>query len=278
MMHDLAPVAGFHLKFNPATLNVDAGDGLSFAASSRLAADLDAVLQTPDDADAGTELYRLYALAEAPAAERAALDRLGLTYSLVLMPPGRIGREFPKTAGHYHPTMPESHLAYPEVYTQLHGKFHLLLQRRDAADPERVADCAIVEMNPGFTIVIPPGYAHVLINTTDAPALMAGLYAAAFRPDYAPVRRRRGLAHYIVAGPRGQVETIANPNYSSAPPLRWLTEPLAEPFAPIDPGEPVWRSFARRPDAYAFLTDPDAASRHFVADSGLEAGEEPAMT
>jgi glucose-6-phosphate isomerase len=259
----LDAVAGFALSFDPAHMQLETFDGVSFRPVSRTARDLGDVLREPEAIDPDREVYRAYYPVAVPTDVRHELVTLGLTYSFVMMPPLRVGREFVKTAGHYHPLIPDSPLAYPEVYTQLFGRLTLLLQRRDPADPERIDDCVVVDMVPGMVITLPPGYAHVLINTTDEPALMAGLYADVFQPDYGPIRRRRGMAYYVLAPDGDGIVVEPNPRYRDAPPLRRLTWLDGTPFAPIEPGIPLWQSFLRNPAAYAFLTQPEAVVAHF---------------
>jgi len=259
---DLQATAGFRLRFDPDTLQLEADDGLTFNCTSRSIADLKDVLISPESMPPETLLYSMHELDGAPEAERQALARLGLTYALVLLPPLRVGAEFVKTHGHYHPPMPGTHQAFPEVYTQLYGTLHLLLQKLDPEDPDRVVDCALAQMTPGYVITIPPGYAHVLINASQEPALMAGLYGKAFKPDYSQVRAKRGLAYYLVAQD-GQTTILRNDHYTNPPPLQRLERVEGTPFEPPNPGLPVWRSFSANPDAYAFLTQPEAASKRF---------------
>ena len=262
MKRDLQATAGFPLFFDPETLRIEAGAGLSFGRTSRKVADLREVLLSPQASPPETELYAMCELENAPDAQKQVLAHLGLTYSLVLLPPLRVGAEFVKTHGHYHPPIPGTQQSFPEVYTQLYGSLYLLLQKRDPEDPEQIADCALAHMTPGYVITIPPGYAHVLINASHGPALMAGLYGRAFKPDYGPVRAKGGLAYYLV-DQDGELGIIPNPRYANPPALRRLGELAGTPFEPPVPGVPVWKSFLAHPGAYAFLTQSEAAHRRF---------------
>jgi glucose-6-phosphate isomerase len=191
--------------------------------------------------------------------------RLGaarLAFSCVLVPPSRVGREYAKTQGHYHPAMPGAGLSYPEVYTHYVGVLYLLLQRRLNGQAARLNDCVLIEMQPGGSIMVPPGYAHILINPSDTPAVMAGLYSPEFAADYRPIRSLAGAAYFLVnAG--GQETIVANERYELAPPLRRLVEVGTTRFAPPDDTQPLWTSFVRDPGRYRMLTDTDAALRYF---------------
>lgn len=264
MLIDVTASAGFHLTLDLATGDVRSDDGFHFRRISRTAGELSGVLRTPDAVPADREMYAIFYLDAAPPDAHAALAPLELTYSPVLLPPGRAGGEFVKTSGHYHPSVPGTALGYPEVYTGLYGLLYLFLQKRDLSTPDTPLDCALVELRPGVSVMIPPDYAHVLINPTDEPALMAGLYCAAFKPDYADVIARRGLAYYVMQGDSGAIEVEPNPRYRDAPPLRWPVDLRGTIFEPPDaPGVPVWRAFMDGPERYAFLARPDAVAARF---------------
>lgn len=264
MSLDLTATAGFPLLFDLNSLELKTGGDLVFRRVSRTAAYLKEVLLYPEGMAPETELYQLHELEDGPALYLQALNRYDLTYSFVLMPPRCIGSEFVKTHGHYHPLMPGARLAFPEVYTQIYGTLTLLLQRADPHKPDQVLDCALVEMTPGIVLTVPPGYAHVLINATQAPGLMAGLYDRSFRPDYAPVREKRGLAYYLIRTEDHSVDILPNPRYPGRPHLRRLTRLAGTPFEPPEAGQPVWRSFFSNSERYSFLSRPKAAAERFA--------------
>jgi glucose-6-phosphate isomerase len=264
MQIELTERTGFPLSFNPETLELETGGNLVFKRQSRKAAYLKDVLLSPESIAPEMEVYQLHELVEAPLERKEALDRYDLTYSFVLIPPRCIGNEFIKTHGHYHPPMPGSALAFPEVYTQIHGTLLLMLQKGDLSNPNRVLDCALFEMTPGFVITVPPGYAHVMINTTQEPALMAGLYGRDFKPDYTPLREKKGLAYYVIQTENHGIGILENPRYLDRPPLRRPAQLGRTPFEPPEADKPVWLSFFSNPEMYAFLTRPEAAARRFA--------------
>ena len=264
---DLSEIAGFPLFFNPGTLDVTSADSLRFETTTRRVVDLSEVLQSPGELSANKILYYTLETLPVDPEVRSVLDRSSLIYGLVLLPALTIGREYVKTHGHYHPPVPGGRHEFPEVYTQLYGKLLLLLQKRRESDPDQLEDCAIAVMTPGYKITIPPGYAHVLINPTHEPALMAGLYGRNFKPDYAPVRSRHGLA-YFVLDQDGSMQIQKNQNYSLAPELRWLVSLDGTPFEPPDPGLPMWSAYFANPDKYTFLTEPEAVLAKFGGGEG----------
>jgi glucose-6-phosphate isomerase, archaeal len=259
---DLSAKAGFPLIFDATKLTLADGADLDFKRVVRRAADLAQVLMDPAGVDPQTELYYMDEVIPRLPEQQEILDRYGLTYSTVLLPPLQIGDEFVKTHGHYHPPLPDSQFEFPEVYTQLYGALLLLMQKRSRENPDLLEDCAVTMMTPGYVITIPPGYAHILINPTAGPALMAGLYGKAFKPDYAPIRARQGLAYYVLADAGGYM-IAPNPRYPDAPRPRWLGKLRGTIFEPPFPHEPVWQAYFRNPDPYSFLTRPQAVQEKF---------------
>lgn len=266
MKLDISSFAGFDLRLNTDTLQLETASGMLFERTIRTARRLNNVLRFPDAVHPDLALYYMYNIIHAPEHIQTKLDFYHLTFSPVLLPSGRVGREFIKTNGHYHPPIPGSSYSYPEIYTQLYGKLLLFLQRRNPSMPATPEDCELVEMRPGVTVTIPPDYAHVLINASDDLALMAGLYNVTFGPDYADVDRQRGLAYYILDGHDGII-IEPNPHYLNAPPLQRLVDVAGTRFAPSDPGVPVWQSFLADPDKYAFLSKLEALECRFPSGS-----------
>jgi glucose-6-phosphate isomerase len=260
MKVDLAREAGFPLAFDTDANDLVAEGSVRFDRVARRAADLAAVLFEPDGLAPASELYWLFPLREAGFAA-GDLERTGLTYSCVVLPPLRVGREYVKTQGHYHPPMPGSDLPYPEVYTHLWGDVRLLLQRRVDERADHLDDCVLIALRDGGTVTIPPGYAHVLINPSPRPVAVAGLYGRAFSPVYEPVARMAGAAYYLIED--GGERAIPNPRYAARPTLRRLDDVTGTPFAPPDGEQPLWSSFLADPGRYAFLSDLDAARRRF---------------
>jgi oxalate decarboxylase/phosphoglucose isomerase-like protein (cupin superfamily) len=262
---DLSSVAGFPLIFDEVSLEVVTDPGFAFAEKHQLAGGMRAVLETPDAVPPDIEVYRTYLPRLFPSDATAALERLEMTYSLVALRPGRIGREFNKTRGHLHAILPGTSLTSPEVYAQLSGRLTLLLQRASTADNRIIEDFVIHELEPGSLVVIPPGYAHALANPYQEPGLLAGLYGNPIRypPRYEVIRRLGGFAYRVVSAAHGASAFELNPRYESVPPPCALGSPPDGLFAAPNPLDPLWSSFLRTPDAYAFLSEADAARARF---------------
>jgi len=261
MSVDLTAIAGFPLQLDTEALEVATGGGLRLDRQARRTAQMEAVLLEPrarSPEDAVYWIGRLYD--DACPKPRLAPARLAFAY--VLVPPLKVGREYAKTQGHYHPAMPGSRLSYPEVYTHYYGRLYLLMQRRVAGQAAHLDDCVLIDMQPGQSIMVPPGYAHILINASNQPALMAGLYCPDFTANYEPIRGLAGAAYYLV-DEAGRERSVANERYVRAPALQRLTAVTGTRFAPPDADRPLWLSFQNDPDRYRILTDSAAAERYF---------------
>jgi glucose-6-phosphate isomerase, archaeal len=260
MKVDLSDVAGFRLALDLLTHELTASGPVRLDRVTRRQADLAPVLLEPDGLAPTTELYWNFPLLDAgPASD--VLEQTGLTFSCVLLPALKIGREYVKTQGHYHPPMPGSDISYPEIYAHLWGEPSLILQRRLGDRADMIDDCVLLELRDGAIVTIPPGYAHILINPSRQPAAIAGLYSRAFSPLYEPIVRMAGAAYYLIDD--GGEQAIPNSRYTARPLLRRLGDFAGTPFQPPDGKRPLWSSFLSDPGGYSFLAQPDFARRQF---------------
>jgi glucose-6-phosphate isomerase len=263
LINDLSPFAGFSLGFDTDSLDIMTSD-VAFTRQARGYQNMAAVLMNTFHGHQDADLYWTYTLNSA-GTQTPLFEQRHLTFGLVLLPPGNIGGEYIKTHGHYHSCMPGSQIGFPEVYTHYFGELYLLMQRRTAPSSTRLDDCLLYKMIPGQSIMIPPGYAHILINPSTQPGLMAGLYSLDSVHDYPPIDRMRGAGYYLVERD-GHESILPNPCYTDLPTLRELTQLDSSPFAPPDTVNPLYTSFVTNPDRYAFLFEPDAARLQFTAE------------
>jgi glucose-6-phosphate isomerase, archaeal len=261
-MIDLTAQAGFPLLLDPGTLEVITPGEISFTRETRRIGDLRAILHEPSALSDTTPVYWNYKLKDAGSAEPV-ITELRLTFGLVCLPPLKIGREYVKTHGHYHSVMPGSEIAFPEVYTHFYGEIYLYMQRRKKFTTIALDDCVIYRMIPGHSIMIPPGYAHILINPSSKPALTAGLYAREALHDYDPIRKTAGGAYYFIQQ-EAEVKVIPNRRYPKPPPLREIVELNGTRFASPVGNQPLWSTFIQDPQSFAFITNPQLATLQFL--------------
>lgn len=186
-------------------------DGPLPAPHIRTLADMAEVLAEPEGAasDPGRPLYFMYRDLARTDADRQWLEAHALRYDATVIPPGRVGEEYVKTKGHFHPVN-RAGVRFPEVYEVIAGEAHFLLQTWTADD------VVLVDGSAGDVVVIPPGYGHVTINPGDEKLVLANIVSTAFSSDYAQYIERHGAAYYELAD-----GTLApNPAYDDPAPVR----------------------------------------------------------
>jgi glucose-6-phosphate isomerase len=142
----------------------------------------------------GAENFKLYFMYRDLFLSRADEQRLreqGIRYDITIIPPGMLGGEYMKTAGHYHPLIPGGSVTYPEMYEVLEGEALYLLQKQDGGD------VVAVNASAGDKVLIPPDYGHITINRSNKTLKMANFVARDFSSLYDPIRERAGGAYFF---------------------------------------------------------------------------------
>ncbi|HZK24299.1 MAG TPA: glucose-6-phosphate isomerase family protein [Oscillospiraceae bacterium] len=203
-------------------------------------------------AEAPEELYYMYRdLCRQQ--DRELLAKHGLRYDVTVIRPGQIGREYIKTAGHYHPLKPGTEATYPEVYEVLAGQAHYLLQTEPDEDG---VDSLLVEASAGDKVLIPPGYGHITINPGSAFLIMSNWVAADFSSVYQPIKDLAGGAFFEVTAEGEDQQFVANTKYQPTP--RFSTRPVVDqPEFGLVRGLPMYLEFLKAPAKFAFLTEPE---------------------
>lgn len=160
------------------------------------------------------ELYYMYRDLYLTRADRDRLLDQGLRYDITVIPPGMLGREYIKTAGHYHPLPPEGRVSYPEIYEVLEGEALYLLQKRD------LSYVVAVNASPGDKVLVPPDYGHITINRSNKTLKMANFVAREFSSLYEPYRQNGGGAYFFTKD-----GFVKNPRYPEAVELARVDAP-----------------------------------------------------
>ncbi|VVB98608.1 Glucose-6-phosphate isomerase [uncultured archaeon] len=125
---------------------------------------------------------------------RAIAQKDGLRYDITIIPPKKIGEEYSKTYGHYHPVA-EGRLTYPEIYQVLDGRAIFILQKKRS---DGSVDAIVTYGEKGQVVLIPPNWGHATVNAThDDVLVMANLVADGFESDYQDYKENRGAAYYV---------------------------------------------------------------------------------
>jgi glucose-6-phosphate isomerase len=184
--------------------------------------------------------------------DRAELLRRHLLFGVVTYAKGRLGTEPVRSQGHVHAVAPHSGWSPPELYEIWSGRAIVSVQERAADDPGR---CFAIEAGPGEVVVVPPGWAHATVSADPGEPMTFGAWCdRQYGFEYAEVRARGGLAFFPLLAPSGRVEWARNPRYAARP----LVERRARAYPELGlvAGEPIYRTFARDPEAVQWVSDP----------------------
>lgn len=244
---DLETVSGMPLALDESGRLVMKPGAVAVEPVPRTVAELRRVLAAPGQAPDGVA-YLMYR-GVAPLGFAADLAARNVRFDVTVLFPGTLGREYVKTAGHYHPAAADC-VAYPEVYEVLSGRAAFMLQRAGA---DGIEDAVLIEAGPGDKVNMLPGYGHVTINTGEQPLVINNIVAADFDSVYGDYVSRRGAAYYLLKTPAGPVSE-RNANYPQTAPLR-VSQPMLDARIGLT-GEPLFTVWRRHPEVFAWLDKP----------------------
>ena len=100
--------------------------------------------------------------------------------------PGKIGREYYMTKGHYH-----EELDTAEVYLCVRGTGYMLMENMAGATRE-------IEMRPDTVVYVPVRWAHRSVNTGNEPLISLCVFPGNAGHDYEKVKKANGFRKRIV--------------------------------------------------------------------------------
>ncbi len=145
--------------------------------------------------------------------------------NITIWEPGKVGREYIKTYGHYHVG------DISETYWIVYGEGITIAQKRVIGpDGEPIDDeieaIRIVRVRAGEAVYMPRSWAHAAVNTgktffataDDSPVNFEDVDPSSLpgHADYEPIKKMRGMAYYIVEE-NGQPTLVKNPLYKKVP-------------------------------------------------------------
>jgi len=172
------------------------------------------------------ELYYMYRGLGLTEDDKKKIESARLRYDITVIPPLMLGKEFNKTAGHYH-SEASSGISYPEIYEVLSGKAHYLMQ--SLIKNNSVADTYFVRAAAGDKVIVPPNYGHFTINAGDEDLVMANWVCLDCVSDYSEVKEKRGACYYATkptpnpSQEGNKINWLENKNYQNIPELRELS-------------------------------------------------------
>jgi len=123
-----------------------------------------------------------------------------LLSGISIVHPGKVGREFYMTKGHYHTVLDTA-----EAYYCLNGEGFMVMET-----PE--GDTAVEALSPGKVLYIPPRWAHRSVCTSRQEDLITlFIYPGNAGHDYGTIEQL-GFRKLVIEGEKG-IEIIDNPRY-----------------------------------------------------------------
>jgi glucose-6-phosphate isomerase len=180
------------------------------------------------------------------------LRRRMLLFGAVAYASGRLGHEPVRSQGHVHSVSPHSGWSPPEIFEIWEGSAIIYAQQYMADDPGR---CVAIEAGPGDQIVVPPGWAHAVINADrNTPMVFAACCDRQYGFVYDGVRARGGLAWFPLLDDRNNISWQPNSRYVTTS----LTCRRARSYPELGllPSCSIYEHFARNPDSVQWVSDP----------------------
>lgn len=156
-----------------------------------------------------------------------------LRFDVTVIKPDKLGKEFMKTAGHYHPK------DYPELYEVVYGEALCLQQRPDEKDFRKIKEVIVVKAGQGQKILCLPYFGHILINPGNKPLITSNWVSSEFSSEYELYKESRGAAYYAFNG-MGNTDWQKNDFFTQLPKITFLApnDNIAE-FG-LETGKPMY--------------------------------------
>lgn len=179
------------------------------------------------------------------------LQKRSLLFGVVAYAKGRLGEEPVRSQGHVHAPALHSGWSTPELFEIWEGRAIIYAQEFAADAPGR---CIAIEAGPGDQVVVPPGWAHAVINANENSRLVFGaLCERQYGFLYDGIRAHGGLAWFpLLRG--GGIKWQANPRYRSS--RLAVRLPRGYPELGLDPKTSIYRQYQSNPETLQWVSEP----------------------
>jgi glucose-6-phosphate isomerase len=184
------------------------------------------------------------------------LSQRMLLFGAVVYAAGALGSEPVRSQGHIHTIAPHSGWSPPEIFEIWSGTAIVYGQQTADDDPGR---CIAVTARPGDKVVMPPGWAHCVVNADPNRHMAFGAWCdRQYGFDYTGVRAHHGLAWFPVLSDSGAIQWEPNPHYRQSKLEQRRPRPYTE--LGLDSSRSLYSQFADNPDSVMFVADPQRAA------------------
>ncbi|MDR3735676.1 MAG: glucose-6-phosphate isomerase family protein [Acidobacteriaceae bacterium] len=189
-------------------------------------------------------------------ADRSTLQQRMLLFGAVIYASGALGAEPVRSQGHVHAIAPHCGWSTPEVFEIWSGKAIIFAQESVEDDP---GHCIAVVAEAGEQVVVPPGWAHCVINADPAKQMSFGACCdREYGFDYTGVRAHHGLAWFPMLTDSGDIEWEPNRFYSRS--TLEHRKPRSYPELGLDASRSIYKQFMDNPESMMFVSDPQRAA------------------
>ncbi len=182
------------------------------------------------------------------------LARRMLLFGVVAYAAGQLGEEPVRSQGHIHAVAPHCGWSTPELFEIWEGRAIVYSQENASAsdDPGR---CFAITAGPGDKVVVPPGWAHAVINADPENHMMFGAWCdRQYGFVYNAIRAHHGLAWFPILDVQGEIRWEANPSYRSSD--LSIRKPRAYPELGLDSSTSIYEQFASDPESVQWVSEP----------------------
>lgn len=181
-----------------------------------------------------------------------ALQQRMLLFGVVAYAAGRLGQEPVRSQGHVHAIAPHSGWSPPEIFEVWEGSAIIYAQRTAEDNP---GECVAILAGPGDKVVVPPEWAHCVINADPRKRMVFGAWCdRQYGFVYDGVRRHHGLAWFPVFAANDEIEWHANPAYK--PTHIQVRQARSYPELHLDPSRSLYQHFLDNPESVQWVSDP----------------------
>jgi glucose-6-phosphate isomerase, archaeal len=196
---------------------------------------------------------------------RDELARRMLLFGVVVYAAGQLGEEPVRSQGHIHAVAPHCGWSTPELFEIWEGRAIIYGQESAGDNPGR---CFAITAGPGDKVVVPPGWAHAVVNADPGSRMMFGAWCdRQYGFVYDGIRAHHGLAWFpILDGQKndgqkndGQQKIRWEPNSAYGCSELIVRGARAYPELGLDPSTAIYEQFAKDPESVQWVSEPARA-------------------